>query len=138
MELHSAFSSVGPSQETPPFFLGMAISRNRLISPPPQILEHLVHSVHSDHWQSRGQPWVLQKLDSSESPEQGRPPKVSSGDFTLLRDMVPVSQVLEQRVYLLQLDHWQSTGQGCSLQLSVFSLGGPPKSFLVSHSKPPH
>ena len=44
--------------------------------------------------------------------------RTSKGDLTRLRDMVPVSQVLEQRVYLLQLDHWQSTGHGCSLQLS--------------------
>ena len=36
----------------------------------------------------------------------------------------------------LALDHWQSTGQGCSLQLSVFSVRGLPSS-LVSHSKPP-
>ena len=40
----------------------------------------------------------------------------SSGDFTLLRDMVPVSQVLEQRVYLLQPQPDLQDLQGCTVR----------------------
>jgi len=112
------------------------MSRKRLILPPPQSFEHGVHWVHSLHWQSRGQPWVLQKLDSSSSPVQGLPP-FDSGALVRFRDMVPASQVLEQRLNLLQLDHAQSTGQSCSLQLSVFWVLGSLEA-SVSHSRPPH
>ena len=67
----------------------------------------------------------------------------ASGTLVRFRDMVPASQVLEQRLNLLQpeekrcaqrrrlgcslrlrlwLDHAQSTGQSCSLQLSCVSF----------------
>mmetsp|Transcript_38984 Transcript_38984/g.90260 ORF Transcript_38984/g.90260 Transcript_38984/m.90260 type:complete len:232 (+) Transcript_38984:1947-2642(+) len=136
--LQSASCSPCPAQGSPPFFLGIAMSRKRLILPPPHSFEQGVHGVHSFHWQSRGQPCVLQKFDSSTSPVHGLPPFASSGVLVRVRDMVPASQVFEQRENLLQLDHWQSTGHGCSLQVSVFSVAGPPSSLCVSHSKPPH
>lgn len=112
MVLQSSSCIMFPVQLVPPCAgAGESHFLSRCCFPPPQVFEHKAHGPQVPQLPSTAQAWVLQSLDSEESPVQFLPPCAGVGweqDRTLSE--VPPPHVFEQEDQAAQSVNPPSTG----------------------------
>lgn len=104
-------------QGLPPYALKVEIQRLRTLRPPPHVLLHGRHLPQLAHWQSTGQPFVLQVAVCLSVPAQIAPPATAGLRILRLRSVLPTPQVLVHVDQLSQSCHRQSSGHAWMLQM---------------------
>jgi hypothetical protein len=119
--------SLSGGQAVPPFIGGWVIVRVRVCVPPPQVLLHMLQSLHALTWQFTGMAhgWVLQARVSRRA-GQAMPPFIGCWVTVRVRNCIPPPQALLHMLQSLQALTWQSTGMahGWVLQSRVSLSGG--------------
>jgi hypothetical protein len=110
-------------QATPPWAGWLITERDLDLRPVPQVLVQDRKGVHLETLQSMGQAWRLQ-VRVWRSEVQEAPPWATLLMTDLVRNMVPVPQVLVQLLKPDQVESLQSMGQANLLQATVWTIVG--------------